>query len=156
MKTVYILNGPNLNLLGSREPQIYGYATLSSIEKRCERLAQQLDVNMVFRQSNHEGDLVDWIQEARLAADGVILNPAGLSFYSISVKDAVKALGKPCIELHMSNVHARDLDDSVVSKVATAVICGLGAYGYEVALSAMAGLLSSSGNFQNDQKEASA
>ncbi|MGU9982306.1 type II 3-dehydroquinate dehydratase [Phreatobacter sp. HK31-P] len=135
---ITILNGPNLNLLGTREPHIYGHTTLAEIEATCEALARERGVALTFRQSNHEGVLVDWIQEARDAADALIINPAAYSFRSVALIDAMKALGKPIIELHVSNIHARDElhRHSITSTAATAVICGLGPYGYVAALEA--------------------
>ncbi|MGQ3353329.1 MAG: type II 3-dehydroquinate dehydratase [Phreatobacter sp.] len=135
---ITILNGPNLNLLGTREPHIYGHTTLAEIEASCEERARDLGIALSFRQSNHEGVLVDWIQEARETADALIINPAAYSFRSVALIDAMKALGKPIIELHVSNIHARDElhRHSITSTAATAVICGLGPYGYIAALEA--------------------
>lgn len=139
---ITILNGPNLNLLGTREPHIYGHTTLAEIEAMCRTRAAELGIALTFRQSNHEGVLVDWIQEAREAADAVIINPAAYSFRSVALIDAMKALGKPVVELHVSNIHARDElhRHSITSTAATAVICGLGPYGYVAALEAAAHL----------------
>lgn len=139
---ITILNGPNLNLLGTREPHIYGHTTLAEIEAMCRTRATELGIALTFRQSNHEGVLVDWIQEAREAADAVIINPAAYSFRSVALIDAMKALGKPVVELHVSNIHARDElhRHSITSTAATAVICGLGPYGYVAALEAAAHL----------------
>ncbi len=135
---ITILNGPNLNLLGTREPHIYGLTTLGEIEAMCAERARALGITLTFRQSNHEGVLVDWIQEARESADALIINPAAYSFRSVALVDAMKALGKPVIELHVSNIHARDElhRHSITSSAATAVICGLGPYGYVAALEA--------------------
>lgn len=135
---ITILNGPNLNLLGTREPHIYGLTTLAEIEAMCRARAGELGVVLSFRQSNHEGVLVDWIQAAREEADALIINPAAYSFRSVALIDAMKALGRPIIELHVSNIHARDElhRHSITSTAATAVICGLGALGYVVALEA--------------------
>jgi 3-dehydroquinate dehydratase II len=131
-----ILNGPNLNLLGEREPEIYGSTTLEAIEKSCREYADILDVDLDFFQSNHEGVLVDRIQEARNSTDALVINPAGCSFHSIPVLDALKIYPGPVIELHISNIHARDElhRHSILSGAATGVICGLGAYGYIVAM----------------------
>jgi 3-dehydroquinate dehydratase-2 len=139
---ITILNGPNLNLLGTREPHIYGHTTLAEIEAMCRTRAAALGIALTFRQSNYEGVLVDWIQEAREAADAVIINPAAYSFRSVALIDAMKALGKPVVELHVSNIHARDElhRHSITSTAATAVICGLGPYGYVAALEAAAHL----------------
>jgi len=131
-----ILNGPNLNLLGIREPHIYGRTTLAEIEAACRQCASLLDVTLAFHQSNHEGRIVDLIQAARTEADALIINPAGLSFTSISIIDALKVFDGPIIELHVSNIHARDElhRHSKTSAAATAVICGLGPYGYVAAM----------------------
>ena len=135
---VTILNGPNLNLLGVREPQIYGTTTLAEIENSCRQAAEVFGMAIEFQQSNHEGVLVDLIQSARDRADALIINPAGFSFTSIAMYDAIKAFDAPYIEVHVSNIHARDElhRHSILSRAATAVICGLGAYGYIVALQA--------------------
>lgn len=140
---ISILNGPNLNLLGTREPHIYGHTTLAKVEAMCRGRAGELGVDLTFRQSNHEGVLVDWIQEAREAADAIVINPAAYSFRSVALVDAIKACGRPVIELHVSNIHARDElhRHSITSSAATAVICGLGALGYVVALEAAVRLL---------------
>jgi 3-dehydroquinate dehydratase-2 len=139
MKRLMILNGPNLNLLGVREPHIYGTTTLSQIKENCEKLAAQLGLELTFHQSNHEGQLVDWIQSARETADAIIINPAGYSFTSIAILDAIKAFEGPVIEVHISNIHARDEyhRHSKISSVATAVIAGLGPNGYFAAMHAL-------------------
>ena len=131
-----ILNGPNLNLLGTREPHIYGTTTLEAIEARCHDTAALLGASLSFLQSNHEGVLLDHIQEARKTADAIVINPAGLSFTSISLIDALKTFQGPIIELHISNIHARDElhRHSITSSAATAVICGLGPFGYVAAM----------------------
>src|SRR6185369_11358729 len=133
-----VLNGPNLNLLGVREPHIYGSTTLAAIKASCEEFARSADAHLSFRQSNHEGALIDLIQAARDQADALIINPAGYSFTSIAMLDALKVFEGPIIELHISNIHARDELHrySKLSSAANAVICGLGAYGYIVALQA--------------------
>ena len=140
MKRLMILNGPNLNLLGVREPHIYGTTTLAQIKADCEQHAAQLGLELAFHQSNHEGELVDWIQSARESADAIIINPAGYSFTSIAILDAIKAFDGPVIELHISNIHARDEyhRHSKISSAATAVICGLGPHGYIAAMHAIA------------------
>nr|WP_314580843.1 type II 3-dehydroquinate dehydratase [uncultured Pseudomonas sp.] len=142
-RTVFILNGPNLNMLGRREPHIYGHTTLAEIQEACHALAVELDLQCEFRQTNHEGVMVDWIQEAFEQNAPVIINPAGLSFHSIPVLDALKLIKAPLIELHLSNIHARDElhRHSIMSSVASAVICGLGADGYPLAVRAVAKLL---------------
>jgi 3-dehydroquinate dehydratase II len=139
MKRLMILNGPNLNLLGVREPHIYGTTTLSQIKENCEKLAAHLGLQLAFHQSNHEGQLVDWIQSARETADAIIINPAGYSFTSIAILDAIKAFEGPVIEVHISNIHARDEyhRHSKISSVATAVIAGLGPNGYFAAMHAL-------------------
>ena len=140
MKRVMILNGPNLNLLGVREPHIYGTTTLEEIRENCEREATALGLAVSFHQSNHEGELVDLIQSAREGADAIIINPAGYSFTSIAMVDAIKAFDGPVMEVHISNIHARDElhRHSKISHAATGVICGLGPYGYLAALRALA------------------
>ncbi|WP_426113052.1 type II 3-dehydroquinate dehydratase [Pseudomonas sp. DSP3-2-2] len=142
-RTVFILNGPNLNLLGRREPHIYGHTTLEQIRQSCVMLAEELGLVCEFRQTNHEGVMVDWIQEAFEQGAALIINPAGLSFHSIPVLDALKLIDTPLIELHLSNIHARDElhRHSIMSGVVDAVICGLGADGYPLALRAVGDLL---------------
>ena len=141
--TILILNGPNLNMLGVREPAIYGTDTLADIEAACAERAAELELDIDFRQSNHEGQLVDWIQEARQSADGIILNPAGFTHTSVAIHDALKIAGVPVIEVHISNIHRREQwrHHSYISLVADGVIMGLGAQGYLVALDAMARIL---------------
>ncbi len=140
LKRLTILNGPNLNLLGIREPHIYGTTTLAQIKQNCEQNAAQLGLELSFYQSNHEGELVDLIQAARQSADAIIINPAGYSFTSIAILDAIKAFEGPVLEVHISNIHARDEyhRHSKISSVATGVICGLGPYGYIAAMHAIA------------------
>ena len=142
-RTVFILNGPNLNLLGRREPHIYGHTTLDQIRQRSEQLADELDLVCDFRQTNHEGVMVDWIQEAFEQGAAVIINPAGLSFHSIPVLDALKLIDAPLVELHLSNIHARDElhRHSIMSGVVNPVICGVGADGYPLAIRAINDLL---------------
>lgn len=138
--TVHILNGPNLNLLGIREPQLYGHTTLAQVQERCLALAAELSLDCVFRQSNHEGVLVDWVQEARAAGAAVIINPAGLSFRSIPLLDALKMLDTPVIEVHITNIHRREApyQHSLTALGSTGVVAGLGPLGYELALRAVA------------------
>ena len=133
-----ILNGPNLNLLGVREPHIYGSTTLSAIRASCEEFAKAANAQLSFHQSNHEGALVDLIQAAREEADAIIINPAAYSFTSIAMLDALKIFEGPIIEVHISNIHARDElhRHSKLSAVVKAVICGLGPYGYIVGMQA--------------------
>jgi 3-dehydroquinate dehydratase-2 len=143
-KTIYVLNGPNLNLLGTREPHIYGRATLADVEKLCQTTAQQCGLTVVFRQSNHEGQIVDWIQEARAEkAAGLLLNPAGFTTTSIAILDALMTMEAPVIEVHISNIHAREefRHNSYVSKVARAVICGFGIEGYALAITGLARMI---------------
>ncbi len=143
MPTVFVLNGPNLNLLGVRDPAVYGRDTLADIEARCLARAAALDLQIDFRQTNHEGQLVDWIQEARELADGIVLNAGALTHTSVAVLDALSAAGQPVIEVHLSNIFRRERfrHHSYVSLAATGVICGLGAHGYELALEAVANLI---------------
>lgn len=143
MPTVFVLNGPNLNLLGVRDPATYGHDTLADIEARCTTRAAALDLQIEFRQTNHEGQLVDWIQEARETADGIVLNAGALTHTSVAVLDALYAAGLPVIEVHLSNIFRRERfrHRSYVSLAATGVICGLGARGYELALEAIANLV---------------
>lgn len=143
MPTVFVLNGPNLNLLGVRDPSVYGHHTLADIEARCRVRATALELQINFRQTNHEGQLVDWIQEARESADGIILNAGALTHTSVSVLDALSASGLPVIEVHLSNIFRRERfrHHSYVSLAARGVICGLGAHGYELALEAVANLI---------------
>ena len=143
MPTVFVLNGPNLNLLGVRDPSIYGRDTLADIESRCLTRATVLDVQIDFRQTNHEGQLVDWIHEARESADGIVLNAGALTHTSVAVLDALSAAGLPVIEVHLSNIFRREpfRHHSYVSLAARGVICGLGPQGYELALEAIASLI---------------
>jgi 3-dehydroquinate dehydratase II len=138
-----ILNGPNLNYLGIREPHIYGTTTLKAIEKSCQEFAGYLGVSLSFHQSNFEGALVELIQSARDSADALIFNPAAYSFTSVALFDALKLFEGPIIEVHISNIHARDElhRHSKLSSAVKAVICGLGPYGYIVAMQAAATLL---------------
>jgi 3-dehydroquinate dehydratase-2 len=138
-----VLNGPNLNLLGVREPHIYGTTTLAEIEANCQAAARSVGATLAFHQSNHEGALIDLVQQARESADAIIINPAGLSFTSIGLLDALKAFDGPAIEVHISNLHARDEPHrhSIISRVAKCVICGAGPYGYVLAIQAAAQLL---------------
>ncbi|TYM00345.1 type II 3-dehydroquinate dehydratase [Bradyrhizobium rifense] len=142
MKRVMILNGPNLNLLGVREPHIYGTTTLAEINASCEQAAAKLGLTVACHQSNHEGVLVDLIQAARQDADAIIINPAGFSFTSVAIMDATKAFEGPVLEVHISNIHARDEyhRHSKISFVAMGVICGLGPFGYIAALHAIANM----------------
>jgi len=140
---VYFLNGPNANLYGLDNNGTYGSESFASIEARCQRHASELGLSLDFRQSNHEGVLVDWIQEARLHSDAIVINAAGLSYSSVPILDALLMFDGPVIEVHMSNLWKRERfrHHSYVSKAATGVIAGLGALGYELALTAVARLL---------------
>jgi 3-dehydroquinate dehydratase-2 len=139
MPAVHVLNGPNLNLLGTREPATYGTLTLADIEARITERARGLGVDLVFRQSNHEGDLVTWIHEAGAAGAGVLLNAGAYTHTSIALHDAIRAAGAVTIEVHLSNVFARETfrHHSYISPVAKGVICGFGAASYELALEAI-------------------
>jgi 3-dehydroquinate dehydratase-2 len=141
-KPVFVLNGPNLNMLGLREPEIYGRDTLEDVKKRVEARAKTVGVTVDFRQSNHEGELIGWIQEARSGASGIILNAGSLTHTSIGILDALSAAEQPVIEVHLSNIFRRESfrHHSYVSLGAKGVICGLGVHGYELALEAMAKL----------------
>jgi 3-dehydroquinate dehydratase-2 len=143
-KPIFVLNGPNLNRLGTREPHIYGTATLADIESTCraEAAGQPID----FRQTNHEGELVEWVQEAIEGAGGIIINPAAYSFTSIALLDALKMFSGPIIEVHISNIHKREVhyQRSYVSLVATAVVAGLGVEGYRAAVRAIVRMTSAS------------
>jgi 3-dehydroquinate dehydratase II len=142
-RAVYFLNGPNANLYGLDKQGVYGTESFPEIEARCRKHADGLSVALDFRQSNHEGVLVDWIQEARQKADGLIINGAGLTYTSIAILDALSSLEKPIIEVHMSNIYKREpfRHHSFISKIATGIVAGLGPLGYELAITAMARLL---------------
>ena len=141
--TILVLNGPNLNLLGVREPETYGRDTLADIEEACLERAAELDLTVDFRQSNHEGQLVDWIQEARETADGIVLNAGAFTHTSIAILDALRASEVPVVEVHLSNIHRRESyrRRSYVSEAAQGMICGFGPLGYLLALEAMARLI---------------
>jgi 3-dehydroquinate dehydratase-2 len=140
---IYILNGPNLNLLGVREPKVYGTTTLPQIEKMCADQAKRHGLSIVFRQSNREGEIVDHLQEARTSGSAVIINPAGYGHTSIAILDSIQALEIPVIEVHLSNIHRREpyRNHSYVSKGATGIVMGLGAQGYLRAVDAVAEIL---------------
>ena len=139
-KSVLVLNGPNLNLLGQREPEIYGYETLADVEQNCKRLGKELGIKVYCAQSNSEGGLIDLIHAARTKRDAIIINPGGYSHTSIALRDALSAADMPIYEVHISNIHSRETfrHHSYVSAIAVGVICGLGTQGYLLALRAVA------------------
>lgn len=142
--TVYVLNGPNLNLLGAREPEKYGTVTLADVEALCRRTAERYALALAFRQSNHEGQIVDWIHEAHAAhASGIVINPAGYTHASVAILDAILATALPTIEVHITNIHARESfrHESYISKGAKAVVCGFGVEGYALAIIGLAGMI---------------
>lgn len=140
---VLVLNGPNLNMLGKREPAIYGSTTLADVEALCRDAGASMGLDVTCRQSNHEGELIDWCQDARETMGGIIINPGGLTHSSVALRDALTASEVPVIEVHISNIHAREAfrHHSYVSAVAVGTICGLGVMGYQLALEAMADIL---------------
>jgi 3-dehydroquinate dehydratase-2 len=140
---VAVLNGPNLNMLGLRQPAIYGHATLDDVEALCAEAADDLGLAIDFRQTNGEGELISWVQECRGKAAGIIINPGGYTHTSIALMDALLAVELPVVEVHVSNIHRREefRHHSYISRAAVGVICGLGIQGYSLALSAMAELL---------------
>ena len=140
---IAVLNGPNLNMLGLRQPEIYGSATLDDVEQLCAEAAEGLGLAIDFRQTNGEGELISWVQECRGRASGIVINPAGLSHTSISLMDALLSVELPVVEVHISNIHRREQFRhlSYVSTMATGVLCGFGTHGYALALTAMARIL---------------
>lgn len=144
--SILIVNGPNLNMLGLREPHIYGATTLDDIEAACQERAEELRLGLDFRQSNHEGELIGWIQEARTDHDGIIINAGGYTHTSVAIRDALAATDLPVIEVHLSNIFAREpfRHHSYISAVARGVICGLGAQGYLLAMDALARIIDNS------------
>jgi 3-dehydroquinate dehydratase-2 len=134
--SLLILNGPNLNLLGTREPQIYGYETLNDVAQLCHEAADTLGLQIDFRQTNHEGELIDWIHQARTAHAGIIINPAAWTHTSVAIRDALTAVALPVVEVHLSNVHQREAfrHHSFVSPIAVGVLCGFGVAGYRMAI----------------------
>jgi 3-dehydroquinate dehydratase II len=141
---VYVINGPNLNLLGKREPEKYGRATLADVEKLCRATAKKHGMSVEFRQSNKEGDIVDFIQEAGAKnAAGIVINPAGYTTTSVAILDAILAVNLPTIEIHITNIHARESfrQKSRVSKAARAVICGFGIEGYALAIAGLSSIV---------------
>jgi len=147
MTLIYVLNGPNLNLLGQREPEIYGHDTLASIEALCKAKAKSLGLEIDFRQTNIEGELVNHIHEARTKAQGIVINAGAYTHTSVALHDAVKAVGLPTIEVHLSNVYKREAfrHHSYLSPVAEGVICGFGPQSYELALEGLASVLKKKG-----------
>ena len=141
-KPIYVLNGPNLNLLGTREPHIYGTTTLDDVREQCEARARSHALEVVFHQSNHEGELIGWVQEAREKACALVINPAGYGHTSVALLDALKTLAIPIVECHLSNPAAREdfRRQTYVSLAATGVVSGFGAASYELAIEAAAGL----------------
>lgn len=139
MKPVFVINGPNLNMLGLREPDVYGHETLAGLEERCRAKAKALGLDISFLQSNMEGELVSWIQEARTAASGIILNAGAYTHTSVAIHDALRIAQLPLIEVHLSNIYKRESfrHHSYVSAVADGVLCGFGGHGYELALDAI-------------------
>ena len=142
MPTIFILNGPNLNLLGVRDPSIYGHDTLGDIEERCASRAEAFGLEIDFRQSNHEGQLVDWIQEARTEASALVINPAAFGHTSVALLDALKTLSIPIVECHLSHLATREdfRHQTFVSKAATGIVAGFGAKSYALAIQAAAHL----------------
>jgi 3-dehydroquinate dehydratase-2 len=140
---IAVFNGPNLNMLGLRQPAIYGSATLDDVEQLCAEAAEGLGLAIDFRQTNSEGELISWVQECRGRASGIVINPAGLSHTSISLMDALLSVELPVVEVHISNIHRREQFRhlSYVSTMATGVLCGFGTHGYALALTAMARIL---------------
>jgi 3-dehydroquinate dehydratase-2 len=142
-RLVYVLNGPNLNLLGKRQPQIYGHETLADVEADCRKLAEELNLELRFHQSNREHEIIDWIHEARETAGGLAINPAAFTHTSVAILDALNTCEFPIIEVHISNVHKREAfrHHSYVSLVASGVIAGFGTQGYQLALRRLARLI---------------
>jgi 3-dehydroquinate dehydratase-2 len=142
-RTVFVLNGPNLNLLGKRQPEIYGHETLADVEAACREVASGLGFDIRFHQSNREYEIIDWVHEARDAGAAIVINPAAFTHTSVAILDALKTFDGPIIEIHISNVHAREAfrHHSYVSAVASGVIAGFGTQGYTLALQRVAKLL---------------
>ena len=143
-KTIYVLNGPNLNSLGTREPEKYGRSTLKDLEKLCRKTAEHYGLEVDFRQTNREGEIVDWFHEAKAKkAAGIVINPAGYTTTSVAILDAIFAVAIPTIEIHITNIHQREefRHHSYISKGAKAVICGFGVEGYALAIAGLANLI---------------
>jgi 3-dehydroquinate dehydratase-2 len=148
-KTIYVLNGPNLNSLGSREPEKYGHATLADVEKLCRETAKRFGLAVEFRQTNREGEIVDWFHEAKAKkAAGIVINPAGYTTTSVAILDAIFAVQIPTVEVHITNIHQREeyRHHSYISKGAKAVICGFGVEGYALAIRGLASLIGAKAN----------
>jgi 3-dehydroquinate dehydratase II len=139
-KSILVLNGPNLNLLGTRQPEVYGHTTLPDVEEMCRKKAEALGITVECRQSNYEGQFVDWIQESKGKFDGIVFNPGAYTHTSVAIHDAIAGVEAKVVEVHISNIHQRETfrHHSYVSKVAIGVIAGLGVIGYELALEALA------------------
>ncbi len=142
-RLVYVLNGPNLNLLGKRQPHIYGHVTLADVEAECRALAAELDLDIRFHQSNREYEIIDWVHEAREIAGGIVINPAAFTHTSVAILDALNSFDPPIIEVHISNVHKREpfRHHSYISPIASGVIAGFGTQGYGLALRRLAWLI---------------
>jgi 3-dehydroquinate dehydratase II len=147
-RLVYVLNGPNLNLLGKRQPAIYGHETLADVEKACRQIATELGLELRFHQSNREYELIDWIHEARETAGGIVINPAAFTHTSVAILDALNAFDGPVIEIHISNIHKREAfrHHSYVSGRADGVIAGFGTQGYTLAMRRIAALIDKGAN----------
>jgi 3-dehydroquinate dehydratase-2 len=148
VKKAFVLNGTNLNMLGVREPKIYGRQTLDDVRKLCERTGKSLGLEVDFRQTNHEGELIDWVHEAHKASLGIVMNPGALARTSLALHDAVKAVSVPVIEIHISNFYTREAyrPSSYLSKAAIGIICGFGINVYPLGLQALQGLLAGKGS----------
>ncbi len=145
-RTVYVLNGPNLNLLGKRQPKIYGFETLADVERDCRKLAESLKLDLHFHQSNREYEIIDWIHECRETAGGIVINPAAFTHTSVAILDALNTCEFPIFEVHISNVHQREAfrHHSFISAKATGVIAGFGTQGYLLALERLGRLIDES------------
>jgi 3-dehydroquinate dehydratase-2 len=143
-KTIYVLSGPNLNLLGQREPTLYGHETLADVEAACLAVCTGAGLELFFRQTNIEHEMIQWLQDARLRAAGVVINPAGFSYHSVAVLDALRMFEGPCVEVHITNLHRREAEwraNSIMSSAVTGTITGLGVNGYQLAIQHVASVL---------------